>query len=345
MFGNAYGYRSGLNRSMVEHLNAKAARIKKFVSLNPGDLVLDIGSNDGTLLHAMAASGVTLAGMDPSGSKFLHYYPADACLIPDFFSAARFRQEFGPRRARVVTSIAMFYDLEAPFDFVRDVADILADDGVWIFEQSYLPSMLRTNSYDTVCHEHLEYYALRQVLWMTKRAGLKILDIEFNDANGGSFSIIATRSSAPYPEAIEAVGRVTQEEQTIGLDSPAVYSEFATRVRNHRIELPERLRKMKRDGLRVCGYGASTKGNVLLQYCGITRELLPSIAEVNEDKFGAFTPGTLIPIISEAEARQCAPDIFMVLPWHFRKNIIGKEQAYLQSGGRLMFPLPIIEIL
>lgn len=345
MYGENYGYRSGLNRSMVEHLHAKAARIRALVSLHPGDFVLDIGSNDGTLLRALAAPGVTLAGMDPSAPGFLQYYPAGARVVGDFFSAERFRREFGNQRAKVVTSIAMFYDLEAPRDFVRDVAGILADDGIWVFEQSYLPAMLAHNSYDTICHEHLEYYALKQIVWMTERAGLRILDIEFNEVNGGSFSVIAARSPSPYPGAAAAVGRVLEEERAAGLDGETVYAEFARRVESHRRELPECLRRLKREGRKVYGYGASTKGNVLLQYCGITAELLPCIAEVNESKFGAFTPGTHIPIVPEARARSERPDVFLVLPWHFRRNIIEKEREFLGNGGQLLFPLPEIEVV
>jgi hypothetical protein len=344
IYGNNYGYRSGLNQSMVDHLRNKANAIKQIVPLHSGDLVLDIGSNDGTLLRAMEEPGVDLIGMDPSGSKFKQYYPERAELIPDFFSADRFRREFGDRRARVVTSIAMFYDLEVPLQFMHDIYDVLADDGVWIFEQSYLAHMLRMNSYDTVCHEHLEYYALKQILWMTKRVGFKILDVQLNSINGGSFSVTVAKASSTHRENTSALSSILDDEARCGLDSLAVYREFSDNVFRHRDALMSRLQEMVTQGQRVLGYGASTKGNVILQFCGITPKLLPAIAEVNSDKFGCFTPQTLIPIISEREARASNPDVFLVLPWHFRCNIIERERGFLQSGGKLLFPLPAIEL-
>ena len=344
IYGNNYGYRSGLNRSMVEHLRNKANAIKKIIPLGAGDIVLDIGSNDGTLLRVLDDPGVELIGMDPSGSKFKQFYPEHAQLIPDFFSADRFRREFGDRRARVVTSIAMFYDLESPMQFMQDIYEILSDDGIWVFEQSYLPQMLRMNAYDTVCHEHLEYYALKQIVWMSKRIGFKILDVTFNDTNGGSFSVTAAKTGSVHREDSSALKSVLLEEADGGLDSLNLYRDFSERVFRHRDELKSRLEEMTSQGVRVLGYGASTKGNVILQFCGITPKLVPAIAEVNPDKFGCYTPQTLIPIVSEVDAHASDPDVFMVLPWHFRCNIIERESGFLQSGGKLLFPLPAIEL-
>jgi len=339
MYGAGYGYRSGLNASMVRHLHGLAGEVTSRVTLSAGDLILDIGSNDGTLLRAMATPGVTLTGMDPSAGKFLEFYPLGSSVTCDKFSSAGFRKEYGDRKARIVTSIAMFYDLESPMQFMENVAEILADDGVWMFEQSYLPSMIENNSYDTICHEHLEYYCLTQIRYMAARTGLDIVDVTFNDCNGGSFRVTARHagSRADSPDAVEAVLR---SEAASGYDRSEVYARFRDRVLASRAELIRYLKDMKRAGRKVLGYGASTKGNVTLQYCGITPRELPAIAEVNPDKFGSFTPGTLIPIIPEKEARAERPDAFLVLPWHFRDFIIQKEQEFLRSGGQLVFPLP-----
>ncbi len=345
LYGQNYGYRSGLNRSMVEHLGAIASKVKELVSLEAGDLVLDIGSNDGTLLRALDHPGVSMVGMDPSANKFRQYYHDAAQVIPDFFSSTRFRQEFGSRRAKVITSIAMFYDLDAPRDFVRQVSEILADDGVWFFEQSYLPSMLETTSYDTVCHEHQEYFSLRTILWMLEREGLKIIDIGLNGTNGGSFFIVAAKTVSPFPENTLLVQGMLDRERKEGIDGLAVYQDFRDRVGRHRSDLLSTLNDLRAQGKRVFGYGASTKGNVTLQYCGITARELPFIAEVNADKFGCVTPGTHIPIISEREARAMRPDVFLVLPWHFREGIIEREADFLASGGKLLFPLPAITMV
>jgi len=226
---------------------------------------------------------------------------------------------------------------------MREVFEVLADDGIWVFEQSYLPRMLAVNSYDTICHEHLEYYAFKQMLWMAHKVGFEIIGLEFNAVNGGSFSVTAAKKKMARPVSA-AVHKALCNENEQALDSREPYQAFADRVHRHRAALVERLTGLNASGLRVFGYGASTKGNVLLQYCGITSEMVQFIAEVNPDKFGSYTPGTLIPIISESEARARKPDVFLVLPWHFRDNIVEREKSFLQAGGRLLFPLPTIEL-
>ena len=345
MYGANYGYRSSLNKSMVKHLREKVQTLVDRYPLSPGDVLLDIGSNDGTLLSFYPELGVEVVGIDPSAAKFASYYREHITLIPDFFSADLFRQRFGSRKAHIVTSIAMFYDLESPLRFMQDIASILDDEGVWHFEMSYLPAMLRTMSYDTICHEHLEYYSLKQIKWMTDRCGLKILNVEFNETNGGSFAISVAHQSSSHPESTAQWEELLRIEETEALATVSQHRAFATAVELHKAELLDLLRSLKAEGKTVLGYGASTKGNVLLQHCGITPELLPAIAEVNEDKFGCFTPGTHIPIISEAEAHARKPDYLFVLPWHFREGIIKRENAYLQRGGKLIFPLPTVEIV
>ena len=345
MYGANYGYRSSLNSSMVRHLADKVAALRTRVQPGPDDLVVDIGSNDGTLLSNYAADGPTLVGIDPTAAKFRAFYRPDIRVLPDFFSAALLRRQFPGRQARLVTSIAMFYDLEAPLAFASEVADILADDGLWHFEQSYLPTMLSTTSYDTICHEHLEYYALHQIKWITDRAGLKIVEVAFNAVNGGSFAVTVARSRAPYPEATWQVDAVLADEARLGLQAAATYAAFAARVVEHKRGLLALLAELRASGKRVIGYGASTKGNVILQYCGLTAAEIPCIAEINADKFGCVTPGSWIPIVSEADAKAARPDYLLALPWHFRDNLLARERDYLAGGGKMIFPLPAIEIV
>ncbi len=343
MYGDNYGYRSGLNPSMVRHLEGKMRRILGRFPAGAGDVVLDIGSNDATTLKCYPA-GPLCIGMDPSGAKFRAFYPEDVRLIPDFFSADAFLNASGGRKARVVTSFAMFYDLEDPVGFMRQVAAILAENGVWVMEQSYLPAMLESNSYDTVCHEHIEFYGLRQIDWMARRAGLKVLDVAFNHANGGSFEVwlALTGSSAAANEG--AISKALAREA--GLNDPAPYAAFAARVKSHRDGLRDLLSGARRAGKKVAGYGSSTKGNVLLQYCGLGPEDIDCIGEVNPEKFGRETPGTRIPIVPEPEMRARRPDLLLVLPWHFRDFILDKEAAWRASSGtRMVFPLPRLEVV
>lgn len=341
MYGENYGYRSGLNASMVAHLNRKVERISRQVQLEPGDLVVDIGSNDATTLKAYTQPGLQFVGVDPTGSKFREYYPPHIELIPDFFSAELIRARFGTQKAKVVTSFSMFYDLEAPMSFMAEVCEILADDGIWVFEQSYMPSMLATNSFDTVCHEHLEFYALKQIQWMAERTGLKIDDVEFNDVNGGSFSVTVRKSFKQEPEN-GLVMQILQDEAKAGLDSLHPFRAFEDRVERARGTVRTFVADARAGGRIVAGLGASTKGNVLLQYCGFTAEDIYAIGEVNPDKFNSFTPGSLIPIISEQILLEQKPDYLLVLPWHFRAFF---EQSFAFVGCALTFPLPEFSIL
>ncbi len=344
MYGANYGYRSGLNQSMVRHLGEIVASIVAKYPPSPEALVLDIGSNDGTTLSFMPQN-VRRVGMDPTIVKYGQFYAEGIQKIPDFFSAKTFRANYGDEKAEIITSIAMFYDLDDPLAFVRDIADVLAPNGIWYFEQSYVLTMLTQNAYDTICHEHLEYYALKQIQWMMQRCGLRVIDVKLNDVNGGSFSVTVCREGATHQPNASAIADVEEGERNARLDALEPYLDFATRVLAHRDALKALIADIRARGQSVLGYGASTKGNVILQYCGLTTSDIPAIAEVNPDKYGAFTPGTHIPIISEADAHTRKPDYFLVMPWHFRDNLIGREEAFLASGGKMIFPLPAISVV
>ncbi|MEM7358809.1 MAG: class I SAM-dependent methyltransferase [Pseudomonadota bacterium] len=345
MYGDNYGYRSGLNQSMVDHLERKVAYLEKMAALESGDLVIDIGSNDATTLKAYQTKGITRIGIDPVGAKFREFYPADVSLIADFFSADVLAKS-AQSKAKIITSIAMFYDLESPIKFAQDIEQSLAADGIWHFEQSYMPSMLRTNSYDTICHEHLEYYSLASVQYILRQANLKIVDVAMNDINGGSFAVTAAKKANTSVTANNAViNWLLEQELRMGLDTVKPFRDFEEKVYRHRKDLQNLVRSLTADGKKVLGYGASTKGNVMLQFCGFSAADIPAIAEVNPDKFGRITPGTHIPIVSEQEAHAMRPDYYLVLPWHFKNGILRREQQFLQEGGKFIFPFPEIEIV
>ena len=340
MYGENYGYRSGLNPSMVSHLHKKVERILGQVDLQEGDIVVDIGSNDSTTLQAYSPSGITLVGFDPTGVKFHSYYPEYIGLVADFFSSKLFKEKFPGKKAKIVTSFSMFYDLEDPMLFMREIYDVLEDGGIWVFEQSYMPTMLETRSYDTVCHEHLEFYALRQIKWMTDRVGFKIKDVEFNDVNGGSFSITVTKSSDGDTSPDSSIQDILDNEHASGLDTLEPYRIFAENAEQSKRDLDSFIKTAKEKGKTVAALGASTKGNVLLQYCEVSDKDIDFIGEVNKEKYGCFTPGTLIPIISEEDALSKKPDYLIVLPWHFRSFFIGNPKL---NGVTLVFPLPTLE--
>lgn len=344
MYGDNYGYRSGLNSSMVEHLTNKITSLENLVQLNPNDIVIDIGSNDATSLKAYSKP-CTKVGIDPTGLKFKEYYNDDIYLIADFFTKELFQEKFKEKKAKIVTSIAMFYDLEDPKKFAKDIYEILDDNGIWHFEQSYMPSMLKTNAYDTICHEHLEFYSLKVVKELLESVNLKIIDVQTNSINGGSFAVTACKSNANFSVNGVLIDWMLFQEGQMKLDTLSPYLAFKERIFEHRDSLRKLIFSLVKSGKKVYGYGASTKGNVLLQFCKFSSSEIPFIAEVNEEKFGKYTPGTHIKIISEEEAKMNKPDYFLVLPWHFKDNILSREKEYLKTGVKFIFPLPEIEII
>ena len=344
MYGDNYGYRSGLNSSMVEHLTNKITSLENLVQLNPNDIVIDIGSNDATSLKAYSKPCIKV-GIDPTGLKFKDYYSDDITLIPDFFTKELFENKFQGKKAKIVTSIAMFYDLEDPKKFAKDIYEILDDNGIWHFEQSYMPSMLKTNAYDTICHEHIEFYSLKVVKELLESVNLKIIDVQTNSINGGSFAVTASRADANYIVNDVLIDWMLFQEGQMKLDTISPYLAFKDRIFEHRDSLRKLILSLVKSGKKVYGYGASTKGNVLLQFCEFTSLEIPFIAEVNQEKFGKYTPGTHIKIISEEEAKMNKPDYFLVLPWHFKDNILSREKEYLKTGVKFIFPLPEIEII
>jgi len=342
LYGPTYGYRSGLNGSMVKHLTDITRALDRRRPTSAGDVVLDIGSNDGTLLASYKNRGQRFVGMDPTAAKFGEFYPPHIRAIQDFFSADAYHQHLGSRQASLVTSIAMLYDLGHPLAFMQAVASILAPNGLWYAEQSYLPAMLDQCAYDAICQEHLEYYGLTQLSWLAAGAGLRVIDATQNETNGGSLAVTFAHRHSSHQAHTATIDRLLQQEDDRGLGGPGAFTAFSMAVARHRRELPALIRALRADGKTVFGYGASTKGNVLLHACGLTVDDLPCIADVNPDKHGKVTPGTHIPIVSEDEAHAQHPDYFLVLPWHFKSYILAREQAFLNRGGRLIFPLPTI---
>lgn len=344
----SYWYRSGINRTMTDNLHEIARQAVETVGgLGKDDVVIDVGCNDGTLLdgYDAVAPGVRRLGMDPS--DVTRYAVAKGYeVINDFFGHAALEAAHPGLRARVITSIAMFYDLERPVDFVRDVARVLAADGIWVSEFSYMPTMLEMNSFDTICHEHLEYYALGVIERLFAMGGLEVVRAELNDVNGGSIRLFASHRGA-HDTARDAAGldRLRSRELELGLDTPAPYQAFAQRVEAVRGDLLEALHGFKREGKTVHIYGASTKGNTLLQYVGLDSSLIECAADRNPDKWGSETIATHIPIVSEDESRARRPDYYLVLPWHFLPEFVEREQEFLGRGGRFIVPLPDVHLV
>jgi NDP-4-keto-2,6-dideoxyhexose 3-C-methyltransferase len=338
-----YGYRSGISNTMREHLKNYHLEILSKISFTDGDMVVDIGSNDSTLLQYYSPA-LKRIGVDPTGKQFLQYY-GDVELVPTYFTYDNFTNVHGKRKAKVVTSISMFYDLPDPVQFANDIFEILEQDGIWTCEQSYMPTMIETNSLDTICHEHLEYYALTQVKNIADRAGFKIIDVKFNDCNGGSFRVyFAKRDSTVYEENVDLIHSILQKELDMGILSDDIYKTFMENCDREINRLRDFVGHIKNNGKTMYIYGASTKGNCLLQYANLGESDMKYAVERNPKKVGKMT-NTGIEIISEETMRESPPDYLLVLPWHFRKEIVERESAFLNQGGQLVFPFPKFEIV
>ena len=341
---SAYWYRSGTNDTMRRHLRGIARAAMAAINREQCT-VLDIGCNDGTLLNCYPKA-FSKFGVDPS--DVAQHVGGDIKVVQDIFPSAELVDSLAGRKCDVITSIAMFYDLEDPIGFTQAVKSILAPDGIWIFEMSYMPSMLRMNSYDTICHEHLEYYSLAVIEYILSRAGMKIFNATLDTINGGSIRCFATHltnfkyRNDDYARSVKAL---RQEEFDLELDTDKPYKNFQSRINSHRNELTQLLKKLKKRGKRIHVYGASTKGNTILQWCGIDKRIVDVAAERNPDKYGARTLGTDIPIVSEDESRAMNPDFYLVLPWHFKEEFLQREANARSKGIKFIFPLPDVEIV
>lgn len=342
LYGENYGYRSGLNKQMVQHLQEKISKITSICNLKQGDLVIDIGANDGTSL-GFYPDNLDLVGIDPTASKFKQHYKSHINIIADFFSSEKVRQYNETKKAKVITSFSMLYDLEEPLKFAKEIHDVLdPDDGIWCFEQSYMPSMIDQMAFDTICHEHLEYYGLQQIEWMLENANLKIIDVEFNDVNGGSFSVIASNKQSHRTPNLPKIQEILQKEMALKLHTLDPYIQFATKIDQICKELKSFVRDEKNKNKRFGALGASTKGNVLLQRCSFSTDQIEAVGEVNPEKYGAYTPGTWIPIIPESKLLADDFDYLIVLPWHFKEFFLNSPAFKKQT---LIFPLPKLEIV
>ncbi|MEM7600163.1 MAG: class I SAM-dependent methyltransferase [Verrucomicrobiota bacterium] len=342
---SAYWYRSGTNATMRNHLKGIVEEITEVVGTESAS-VLDIGCNDGTLLGFYPET-FERWGVDPS--DVAAEVGGGVKTVIDLFPSEKLNQGFGKdRKFDAVTSIAMFYDLEDPVGFVKAINNVLSANGLWIFEMSYMPTMLKKTSYDTICHEHIEYYSVAVIERILKMGGMKLVNATLNDSNGGSIRCFATpveNVSIHNNEWIENLKKLRASEFDLKLDTDEPYRDFQERVEKQRDELVQLLNRLRSEGKTIHLYGASTKGNTILQWCGIDNEMIEYAAERNPDKFGAMTLGSEIPIISEAESRAMKPDYYLVLPWHFRDEFIEREKEILQEGAKFIFPLPEVEVV
>lgn len=354
MYGK-YWYRSGINSTMKKELSSIVNSIIDVVNLNSGDLWIDIACNDGTLL-SYVPNNLTKIGIDPADNSFKVESENYADLIiQDYFSYDVFnKSKYGNMRAKVITTIAMFYDLENPKNFINDVFKVLDDNGVWVLQLSYTPLMIKQLAFDNICHEHNYYYSLFNIQKILKDCGIDIVDAQLNDTNGGSFRIYCMKQnsdkskfgSQPFRDVCNfRINSILEYEKTLNLTDREMWLNFFNKINDLKEKTVSFIKKEKSKGKKIWAYGASTKGNTLLQYFELDNTLIDGIAERSFYKFGLKTIGTNIPIFSEDEMRKVKPDYLLVLPWHFINEFIKRESEFLKDGGKFIVPCPNFEII
>lgn len=337
LYNDHYGYRSGVNNTIRADLADVVKQAITRTQLTSEDIVVDIGANDGTLLGNYAIDGLTRVGFEPV-TKLAYSCEKNAdVVINDFFSYEKFKEKFGDKQAKVITSISMFYDLDDPNSFVGDLVKMLAPDGLLIIQQNYLASMLNQNAYDNIVHEHLEYYSLTSLEHLLGRHGLEVVDVELNDINGGSFRC--------YIRHMDNVKKLRIHENHLKLNNKWTYLMFTHRISQEKKKLREFVREESKKGKKFYLYGASTRGNTLIQYCEFDNKMIQAAVERNPEKWGKKIASLSIPIISEEQARRDKPDYMIVLPWFFKEEFLEREKEYLENGGHLVFPLPKFEVV
>ena len=346
LYGLDYGYRSGINLTMTNHLKLISKKLTKLSKLKKNDFVLDIASNDGTLLNTYKIKGIKTVGIDPILKKYNKFYKNINFKISNFFSHKVIKKKIkADQKFVIITACAVFYDIEEPNKFLYDISNIIDEKrGIFYLEFQDLLSIIQNNLFDTICHEHLEYYSFEVISKMLKANNLKLLDVTKNNINGGSLSLIISHNKSRYNVKVKRIDKILKEEKKFRLNKVATFKNFFKKIQKQKLKLNKILHNLAKKKQIIHGYGASTKGNVLLQYFGISRKIVPMIADRNPEKTDLYTPGTSIRIVSENYSRNILPNYYLVLPWHFKKEILSRERKIRKNGTKFIFPLPKLEI-
>ena len=342
-----YFYRTATNDTMRKDLRELVEQVLEISSPKSEDIVVDIGANDCTMLNFYEEK-FNLVGFEPARNIKFVDNGKKIKLINNYFNSKNFKDIFANKKAKVITSCAMFYDLENPIQFVNDIEEILDDEGIWCCQISYLDSMIRYNNFYDICHEHLSYYSLESFEYLINKQGLKLFYAETNEVNGGSVRLyICKKNSKKYDKDVfsEKLNCLRKKEKMLNLTSTETYLDFESIVNDLKSKTIKFVDKIIKNKKKVLALGASTKGNIILQHFGLTKDKIPYISERNPEKVGLKCLGSDIELISEEKAREINPEAFIVLPWNFKKEIVKRERKYLDDGGKLMFVMPFPHVV
>ena len=349
MWGDQYWYKSSINKMIIEDLKDIVNEAKKLVSLEEKDIVIDIGCNDGTMLEFYDKDKLDIIGFEPSGNVAEESKRKGFNIINNFFNAENFKEKIPDRKAKIITAISMFYDLDNPNKFLEDINEILDEDGLLIIQQNYLVTMLENNAFDNICHEHRGYYSYYSLKNLLDRHNLEIFDIELNEINGGSIRTYIRKKGnqkiKSFDDAEIRIDNIIKKEKDINLENIEPYQEFASRIESIKKQLLDFIKDEKSKGKKICCLGASTRGSVLLQYFELGPELIDCIFDKNPDKEGKIVAGSWIPITHPENIEKHNLDYQLVLIWHIFKGIGEDEKEFLKKGGKFILPLPEFKII
>ena len=343
LYGKSYGYRTGINKTMTNHIKKTVRKCSALVKLKSKQYVLDIGSNDATLLN-FYANDIIKVGVDPLVNKYKKFYKKINYKISNFFKIKDIEKIKIKKKFKIISALSVFYDLRDPNKFIKEIKKILDDKGVFVLEHVDLYYIIKNNIFDTICHEHLVFYSSKIIIEMMKNNGLKVFNHEYNEINGGSSRYYICHSKTNF-KVSKNIKKVLLRENLQGIELKKTYKLFFTKILNEKIKLIKLIKKIKNEEQDIHGYGASTKGNVLLQFYNINNKVVNYIADRNPLKWNSFTPGTRIKIISESQSRKIKPHFYLVLPWHFKNEILIREKNIRKKGTKFIFPLPKVRVV
>jgi len=343
LYGKSYGYRTGINKTMTDHIKKIVRKCSALVKLKSKQYVLDIGSNDATLLN-FYPNDIIKVGVDPLVNKYKKFYKKINYKISNFFKIKDIEKIKIKKKFKIISALSVFYDLRDPNKFIKEIKKILDDKGVFVLEHVDLYYIIKNNIFDTICHEHLVFYSSKIIIEMMKNNGLKVFNHEYNEINGGSSRYYICHSKTNF-KVSKNIKKVLLRENLQGIELKKTYKLFFTKILNEKIKLIKLIKKIKNEEQDIHGYGASTKGNVLLQFYNINNKVVNYIADRNPLKWNSFTPGTKIKIISESQSRKIKPHFYLVLPWHFKNEILIREKNIRKKGTKFIFPLPKVRVV
>ena len=343
LYNPDYGYRTGINKTMTNHMNNIKKMLSRKSKLISGDHVLDIASNDATLLN-FYNKNIVKVGIDPLVNKYIKYYKKIDYKISDFFSSSKILKKKIKNKFKIITALSVFYDAKDPNQFLKDVNKLLSEDGIFLLEHADLLSIMKLKMFDTICHEHLYYYSTKVIIDIVLKHNLRVFDLKRNNINGGSTQYFICKKNSKYKTNYKAINKILNEERKFKLENKKTFLNFYKEINTIKSKTIKFLDSIILKNKKIHGYGASTKGNVLLQYFAINQNYIKFIADRNPKKYNHYTPGTKIKIISENKSRKLLPDYYLVLPWHFKKEILKRESKMRKKGCKFIFPLPNLKI-